>query len=365
MATAAQYEALGAQALRELADLEHAFVIPEAEAKIADQRWGKLPSTVDPNHISTALRRLIDVNELVETTAPTRGRRQIKVIHRPITHGSARAIADASSRKRLLQARYVSWATGSKTGGNGAIGPGLETVLHTSLQAAAPYGYRLLNPSAASGEVRELFGKPVAGGTIDHGAWLTRLDPATFMPESAAFLMLVEAKNLRQWIYPRTQELHQLLAKTSAIQLAHPDLRMLPVLVCRRAHYLTTVMAEHLGFYVIQTRRQYVRPFLAETELGRRHLAEVNDELAYNLEPEGGPVEPMVKHFRVTLQSVAQRTAERWAVSAPLMADTFATLRDDSLRYAERAAAMDELAELAEVGHGAGSVRWHGFTPEP
>jgi len=123
-------------------------------------------------------------------------------------------------------------------------------------------------------------------------------------------------------------------------------------------------MAENLGFYVIQTRRQYVRPFLAETELNWRHLAEVNDELAYHLEPESGPVEPMVKHFRMTLQLVAQRTADRWAVSGPLMASTFASLRDDRLRHDERAAAMDELAELAELGHGVDSVRWHGFTPE-
>jgi hypothetical protein len=39
-------------------------------------------------------------------------------------------------------------------------------------------------------------------------------------------------------------------------------------LVCRKAHYLTNVMAQQVGFYVIQKHRQYVRPFVAETTRG-------------------------------------------------------------------------------------------------
>ena len=76
-------------------------------------------------------------------------------------------------------------------------------------------------------------------------------------------LVTIEAKNLRQWIYPRTQELYQVLDKSARLQLEHPDLGVLPVLVCRKAHYNANKMAQHLGFHVIATQRQYVRPAVA------------------------------------------------------------------------------------------------------
>ncbi len=223
MATVAQYEGMASQALRELADLEGAFVASEAKAKIADRRWLGLTKMVDPNHISTALGRLIAAGELASTAERTRGRRVIRVYHRPIQRGNTRRIQDASARKRLLHTRYQSWASGTKHGGAGAVGPGLEIVVHRSLQAAAQFGYRLLNPTAISGEVRELFGAPVPGGPLDNGALLTTYDQLTMATSS--YLMVLEAKNLRQWIYPRTQELHQLMAKAAAIQVSRPELR--------------------------------------------------------------------------------------------------------------------------------------------
>lgn len=69
------------------------------------------------------------------------------------------------------------------------------------------------------------------------------------------------------------------------LQLAHPDLRFVPVPVCRKAHYWTTVMASQLGFYVISTVRQYIRPAAANDDTGRRHLDELRGELGLELEP--------------------------------------------------------------------------------
>jgi hypothetical protein len=116
-------------------------------------------------------------------------------------------------------------------------------------------------------------------------------------------------------------------------------------------------MAEQLGFYVIQTHHQYVRPYLAETDQGRRWLAEVNDELAYDLVPHGEAVDQMVRHFRTPLQNVAARTAGRWALTASAGLGPFVLLREEGLTYAQRAAEMDELADLAEVALGE-EMRW-------
>jgi hypothetical protein len=54
-----------------------------------------------------------------------------------------------------------------------------------------------------------------------------------------------------------------------------------------------------------------MRPFLADTEEIRKHLAEVNDELSFGLVPEAGPVSAMSRHFEVPIQSVAERTTEQ------------------------------------------------------
>ncbi len=136
----------------------------------------------------------------------------------------------------------------------------------------------------------------------------------------------------------------------------------MPVLVCRRAHYLTTLMARQLGFYVLQTHRQYVRPHLIETDDSRRHLEEVNAELAYDLVPHGESVPQMVEHFRRQLQAAATRTAERWAVTAPAAGQAFEILRNDALNYGERAQAMQELAEITGEAH-AEPMEWAAAAP--
>jgi hypothetical protein len=186
----------------------------------------------------------------------------------------------------------------------------------------------------------------VPGGPLDNAAWLTLPDEAGGLPKT--FLVLVEAKNLRQWIYPRTQELHQLLSKAAAVQVAHPDIPVMPVLVCRRAHYLTNVMAKSLGFYVIQTYHQYVRPAVADTAAGLRLLDEVNSELKYDLTPQDEPVEPMVGHFRRQIQDRAEDSVTLWAVHAPHTRPLFERLRLETLTYSARAETVAELAQTAE-----------------
>lgn len=268
------------------------------------------------------------------------------------THLRKRAIADAAARKRLLHTRFLTWASGTATTGGGVIGPAGESVVHVALTAAAPYGYRLINP--ASGQVRSLFGNPVPSGPLDNGALLTTVDGQTGLP-SGQFVVLVKVKNVRSWIYPGAAELHQLLDKSATLQLANLAHRFVPVLVRRTAHYTTNVMAEHLGFYVISTKQQFVPALLR----GTAELDEVINELAYDLTPHPeAPPPALVKHFTTTLQGVATRTAERWRVSAEFLGGHFASLRDDGLQAAERAAALHDLRQEASEFHGEPSRSW-------
>jgi hypothetical protein len=93
-------------------------------------------------------------------------------------------------------------------------------VVHAALTAAAPYGYRLLNP--VGGETRTLLGAPVPGGSLDNAAFLTTMDAAQLTP-TGQYVVLIEVKNIREWIYPSAAELLNLF-------------RDLTVYIARRTH---------------------------------------------------------------------------------------------------------------------------------
>ena len=73
-----------------------------------------------------------------------RGGHSVGVLHLAATEGRAIRIREAARRKRLLQARYLSWAIGNRSD-LARIGPAGELMAHASLVAAAPTaGYRLI-----------------------------------------------------------------------------------------------------------------------------------------------------------------------------------------------------------------------------
>jgi hypothetical protein len=174
------------------------------EAWISDRPWTNLERPIDPHHLTTARAQLVAQSILTTSTAKTVGNRSITVYHFADTRGRLTLIRRAAQRKRFLQARYQTWASGTPSQ-HGVIGPAAERVLHASLIAAAPYGYRLVRPEG--GEVREVLGAAVPGGPLDNAAFFSPLD-ADGLPAEPVFLP-IEAKNVRSWIYPRAPELHQ------------------------------------------------------------------------------------------------------------------------------------------------------------
>jgi hypothetical protein len=190
--------------------------------------------------------------------------------------------------------------------------------------------------------VRELLGAPVPGGPLDNAAFFQPLDE-TGQPLPAV-LLVIEVKNIRSWIYPRASELHQVLYKAAALKVAHPDLGIVPVLMCRRANVQTFWMAGQLGFQVIQARAQ----FLPET-IEREPVEEVRHGLGYlDLTRSLEAYPPVVEQLTTTIPSVAAARAEQWALSAPPLVGYFDVLRDPALSQADRTQAMDELRQEAE-----------------
>lgn len=307
----------------ELLDAEAATVWPEVEAKIADSRWPTLPTTVDPNHLSTARRELIVAGDIEEVDRVTRGGpgglgRPVTFQRRPLIWGRGRPFAVAAQRKGLLYSRFQGWAQPTVRHPLGLVGRAGEAVQRASLRAAAVEGrYSLIHPSGR--EVSHLAGIEIPGGPVDDAAVLLAVENG--MPTTPVHV-LIEDKNVRHWVYPGSVELYQLLRKAVLLQGSLPGTLVLPVLVCRRRHFTTLKMGVDLGFYVIEVRRQYVLP---RAGIHGNAFAAVRDGLGYqDLVLSDTADTNLTSIFRDTLPRDAAALARRWQERA--LDPTFAAL---------------------------------------
>lgn len=320
-----------------LLEREHAVVWPEIEAKLAEVKNGPQP------HILTKARvALVAEGVLSQTIGKTRGGSEVPVWHFTDLAGRERSFEVAAGRKRLLYARFQSWSSPRKDFPQGLIGPAGESVVHQSLLQASPYGYRVHNPK--TGQTNHLLGAPVAGGPLDNAAFLQVLDsgglPATTV------ITPIEVKNIRQWIYPTSAELFQLLHKAAILQADHPDLDFVPVLVCRRRSFFAWAMGKELGFFPIEVSGQYVLPRAA---VDHDHFNEVRAELGYTDLRLKEDAEPrLIQALTSSLPKVAEEYAARWKVCGPPLLEHFKNLRE-YMPPSERSAAMEDFRD--EAGH--------------
>lgn len=340
--TPEEYVDLGIEAVLGLLEDEHAAVAPELEAKISEQPYGNLPLPIDAHHLTTARKLLRQSSAITEDTRTTRGGRPVTVITLADEVGRKRKIEDAAKRKRLLHTRYLRLAMGSKTV-PALLGPGGEAVLHATLLQAAPHGLRLLQPEG--GEVRSLFGKPVVGGPLDSAALVTTFEPLTLA--TSTHLALIEVKNVRSHLYPQALEVHQVLYKAAEVVAAHPELSVVPVLVCRWPHYSLFTMSKQLGAFVVGTKQQ---PILPSKQLDHDLIAEVRDELGYrDLTITDQALPWMVDRFARVLPSTAAASGQRWRQVASTVLPYSKSLRTDLLDARARAQLMETFRQNVET----------------
>ncbi len=319
------------EAIHDLIDREHAVVWHEVEARLSER---PTPERIDPHHLSNARRRLLDDDVIEIVVGKARGGRPISVLGLRNRRRRTTAFDRAAGRKRLLETRYLSWA-GSEIN---AIGSAGELVSHASLaQAAAEgIGYSLLGDGRG---IRRLPGITIPDGSIDDAAMLIGGDPEN----PIVLTVMIEVKNLRPWLYPAAVEIYQLLAKAATIQQQHPDRHITPVLVVRRVHYLTYLMAKHLGFLILNFDNA-AQPIRKLESIDPAFVEEVRQELGYDLRlTEGDSLPGLQGKFRYTIPNNATATAQTWARMGPPLERHFHILRDRRLTGPRRETAVDAL----------------------
>lgn len=331
----------------ELVRQEGAVLVREAEAKISDERWPSVPTSIDPHHLTTARQRLLQRGWLkLSDPIDASGTRFMQPSDE---RGKKEAIRTASKRKRRLHGRMEKWARPTARYPAGLIGEAGERVVRASLTAAAPHGMRPIRPGA--GEAASLLGAPVPGGPLDSAAWADQLDEHG--RSTGSVLCPIEVKNIRHWLYPDHHELFQLLHKSALLQQANPDEPIHPVLITRKRAYLTGRMSRDLGFRVIDLNRQFVLP---TEDVDGEQLEEVRRELGYADLTRSDAADPALTSVLAgSVRTTARMNAKLWREHGSKLVEHYEVLRSTSLSRPDRKAAMNELQEVAD---GNGSRTW-------
>lgn len=273
------------EAVLALIEREQAAVAPEIEARLCEHTEPGTTGRLDPVDVRLALDDLEAAGHVrrVRSRAP-HSAREVPVFTLATSDDPERRQAVAE-HKRDLYARYLSWNDGPAA----PIPAAAEQVVHASFQVAARSGYRV-DPAPPS-------------------------DVVIYVPPGAPerpILMPVEVRNTREWLVPHSRGLYQLLIKATRIQVAERAVPLVPMFVCRRAHPRLVAMGRDLGFIVIESRREFILPSVAETA-----VAEVRATLGLtDLTRADGADRLMVSRFEQIVPTMAGPLVPRWRRTA-------------------------------------------------
>jgi len=335
-------------AVRSFMDAHLAASKIELEAKLIDAYFDHPP--FEPAHLHSATQYLMKSGEIERVVEPTRGGRRPPIFVTTKTQSRSRAVTDAASRKRLLMSRYYSYVEGGKGPDASLAGPAGERAFHAAL-VSANVGTILSSSTRGRPSLDIVMGTNVPVGPLDNGFVLQKIDRNLQRPIGPwGVQVLVEVKNIREWIYPRTQELYQVLIKTALIQRAHPGESFLPLISCRRRHQTTNFMAKSLGFFVVEARKQFLPD--DHSAITPDHVLELRRELGLADLVQGTnetDIQRMVNGLRALQTKYDVELAlERWKLLAQSdkAIALFRGLGDESTPNRKRDALLADLREL-------------------
>jgi hypothetical protein len=177
-----------------------------------------------------------------------------------------------------------------------------------------------------------MLGIEVPSGPLDNAAHLFIGRPPV------RFSLAIEVKSRREWMYQTSNELYQVLYKAAALQRQMPDERIVPVLVCRRAHITAFRLFKDLGGYIVEVRDQWLpNPHSRVDEAD--HL-EVRTELNFldlGLTPPGGVHFYLRRHLVTHLPRELPAQAAKWtSVGHTLETEYEALWREEPLTHLAR-----------------------------
>jgi len=271
----------------------------QLEKKISEAGPGDMRP--EPMKVSTAINELVAQGNLLPYPTPALGR-----FFSPSNFGGA---ADESRRDEILR---LTQEFHKLTRNPQACGKALERVVHTAATQAGIYTV-LGTPE-----------NPPAQGFAINGYVLERECDHILIPRDfSGAKLIVEDKNLREWLHPSAEEVWGVIGK--ALRIPHA----LPVVICRRMHYVGFPVFRRIGMLSWQVYKQFFSPaHVSEAELDpfrNRDLlgfADITTDLT--------PPDPLIHFLSSTIPANIAEFAERFESNRALLTEFAITRRMDS-----------------------------------
>lgn len=271
----------------------------QLEKKISEAGPGDMRP--EPMKLSTAINELVADGSLLQHPTPDLGR-----FFTPSTFGGQ---ADEERRTEILR------LTGEfrvLTRNPQACGKALERVVYAATTQAGIYTV-LGTPD-----------RPPAQGFAINGYVLERECDHILIPkEFSGPKLVVEDKNLREWLHPSAEEVWGVIGK--ALRIPHA----IPVLICRRMHYVGFPLFRRIGMLGWQVYKQFFSPdHVTESQLEpyrNRDLLGFSD-----ITTDLTPPDPLINFFSSTIPANIDEFAERFESNRALLTEFAITKRMDS-----------------------------------
>jgi hypothetical protein len=168
-------------------------------------------------------------------------------------------------------------------------------------------------------------------------------------PQRKRAYFYVEDKNLREWLHPSAEEVWSIIGKTLSIPKA------IPILICRKMHYVAFSVFSRVGLTCWQTYTQFFAPELVSDSVLApiRHtdglgFSDVTNDLT--------PPAPLVAFFATTVPNNVDKFVDRfethralltrYALDLKLATDTLKPKRRSKL-YLEFSEELDDMTPSA------------------
>jgi hypothetical protein len=261
-----------------------AATIRQLEVKISES--GPPTRRAQPHILETAIGRMLDTGQLVAMRPErlARDERETLFYTLPEFHPNP-----AMERMNRLLVHYRAHRMLART--QDYCGDVLEKVIDATF--------------AAAGAQYQYIGHGIPGediGSLD-GVW-----------QLNGQLIGVEAKNVREWVYPRSERVWRMIRKCLVVDAV-------PLLVTREAAYVTHMLFSRMGLMAFEIHRQLFSPLVPAYYLtGIRHT----DELGYKDVLTWNPAQPhphLLRFLRTTFPRELPGVAARWATNKALLTE--------------------------------------------
>jgi len=303
-------ETLARKRIRNILSVRILASIKQLESKISES--GPNDQRCDPHVISTVIRKMNDV-----TTIEGPGKTSFYVLKSTYFPEFDKADKERTDTVFKLYESYRQFTMNPDL-----CGHALETVAWNTIRSADLYF-----PIGGMGKPVKSFDRIELPGAVDF----------ILSSKSSQFLVLGEAKNLREWIYPSSKELWEFIHK--AVVFHQLGVNTVPVLIARKIHYSTRLLFKRIGILGVETHRQLFSPTIADQLIDIRHKDGLGfHDISTDLEPP-----PWLRNFfEKTLPKEAGNVSAQFKTVFPILEKHAENLSKTKLRSAAwKAVALD------------------------